>query len=109
MVNPDSIRLALHGQQFYGPAEPWVWAMARTMVESLFIAGHKIVILDATNTTRERRKAWISRKWSTVWRLIETPVDVCLERASGDGPLKEAIRRMAENWEPLGPEDKVVY
>ena len=55
VVNPDSIRLAIHGQPFIGDAEPFVWATARTMVNAMFIAGHQHVILDATNTTRKRR------------------------------------------------------
>jgi len=108
MVNPDSIRLALHGQQFYGPAEPWVWAMARTMAESLFLAGHQVVILDATNTTKERRSAWISKKWKTVFRLVDTTVDVCLERTT-DAGLRAAIQRMATNWEPLGPDEARMF
>lgn len=58
VVNPDAIRLALHGQRFYGPAEPFVWATAKLMVRSLFGAAHRKVIVDATNCTRKRRDEW---------------------------------------------------
>jgi len=59
IVCPDQIRLALHGQRFVAMAEPFVWAIARTMVISLFGAGHQKVILDACNTTRKRRDDWL--------------------------------------------------
>ena len=49
VVNPDSIRLALHGHRFREESEEHVWAIAKTMVNSLFIAGHDKVIVDATN------------------------------------------------------------
>lgn len=58
IVNPDSIRLAIHGQPFIKEAEPFVWATAKYMVRSLFLAGHDVVILDATNITRKRRDEW---------------------------------------------------
>lgn len=45
VVNPDAIRLALHGQAFLQEAEPLVWVMAKYMVEALFLAGHSTVIL----------------------------------------------------------------
>lgn len=102
MVNPDSIRLALHGQAFYAPAEPMVWTITRLMVRSLFKAGHDIVILDATNTTRQRRKEWVPRDgdwYQTLHKVILTPKDVCLTRASDD--LKPVIERMADAYEPL--------
>ena len=67
VVNPDSIRLRLHGQVFAPQAEPFVWAVAHLMVESLFEAGHSTVILDATNISRRRRRGWRtnSARWST--------------------------------------------
>lgn len=107
MVNPDSIRLALHGQRFVSQAEPHVWAIAKTMVRALFLAGHPTVILDATNTTRERRREWQSRDWETFFRIFPTPLEECLQRAQGDEELIEVIRRMAANYEPPGPEDSI--
>ena len=81
VVNPDSIRLALTGQRFYGPAEPTVWATAKLMVNSLFIAGHDVVVLDATNTQEERRREWLSKDFSTRWVTFPTPIEVCRQRA----------------------------
>jgi predicted kinase len=40
IVNPDSVRLALHGRAFFPQAEAMVWAIVGVMVRSLFAAGH---------------------------------------------------------------------
>lgn len=115
IVNPDSIRLALHGQPFYGDAEPFVWSIAKCMVRSLFLAGHETVILDATNITRKRRDDWISKDWLREFIVIGSPdgVDTYLKRAERTcrdeehlESLKAVIRRMAEAWEPVSDEER---
>lgn len=100
-VNPDSIRLALHGQEFCPSAEPMVWAVARLMVKSLFLAGHPVVILDATNLTPRRRDEWLSKDWTCEYVGFTTPMEVCLERAHATGKpnLCPVIRRMAKDQE----------
>ena len=104
IVNPDSIRLAIHGQAFVAKAEPFVWATAKAMVRALFLAGHDRVILDATNTTRKRRDEWRSDEWATFFKHVDTPKDVCLERGDcGIGPI---IGRMAEQFEPLADDEE---
>jgi len=107
IVNPDAIRIALHGQRFAAPAEPFVWAIAKVMVKALFEAGHASVILDATNTTEARRKEWISKSWQTHWRVFDTPKDICIERAklSGMPDLIPVIEKMAAEFElpPVTP------
>lgn len=107
IVNPDSIRLALHGQPFYGPAEPLVWAHARLMVRSLFLAGHQRVVLDATNTTRKRRDEWQSKEWAAFFKPIHMDIETCLERADGNPGLQEAIRKMSDQWEPIAADEMV--
>lgn len=84
IVNPDSIRLALTGQAFKWESEPMVWAIARYMVESLFLSGHPIVILDACNLTTTRREAWVSGKWTCVLHLVPTDATTCTVRARLD-------------------------
>lgn len=103
IVNPDSIRLAVHGQTFLPSAEPLVWTIARYMVKSLFFAGHDRVILDATNMTRKWRDEWLSNEWNVRYRVFDTPKDVCIARAMDGGreDLVLAIERMALNYEPL--------
>ena len=98
IVSPDAIRLALHGQQFIASAEPTVWATARLMVASLFLAGHSAVILDACNITVKRREEWASREWGRIFVVVDTPPDVCIRRANDT--MKGAIARMASCVEP---------
>jgi len=104
IVCPDSIRLALHGQPFIGLAEPFVWAIAKVMVRSLFLSGHEQVILDATNVTRERRDAWRSRDWDRVFVEVTTPLAECLQRTD-DAGLTAAILRMYDEFEAVDPEE----
>ena len=112
IVNPDSIRLAIHGQPFISEAEPFVWATAKTMVSALFLAGHKVVVVDATNTTRSRRDFWRSSKWNREYKVfggngpedvhmcIGRAIETCKTKEHADG-LVAAINRMAEGWEPI--------
>ena len=114
IVNPDSIRLGLHGQPFIGLAEPFVWAIAKVMIRSLFIAGHSRVILDATNTTKTRREEWKSTDWNREFQLFEVDAETCKERAKKsatdsdhrDG-LFAAIDRMNGQMEPISKEEEM--
>jgi predicted kinase len=103
IVNPDSIRLAIHRQRFIDLAEPFVWAVAKTMVRALFLAGHDTVILDACNTTRKRRDEWKSDDWQTRFVQISTSEGTCIERANeiGDSQIVPVIERMNAQYEAL--------
>lgn len=107
IVNPDSIRLALHGQRFQAEAEPFVWAIAKVMVRSLFLAGHSTVILDATNTTKKRRDEWIDKAWETRFQHFIAPKEVCEARSvqMGDTYILPIIAKMAAQFEPLTPSE----
>src|SRR5436190_1189470 len=98
IVSPDAIRLAIHGQRFVQSAEPFVWATAEVMVRALFLAGHRVVILDATNVTRKRRDRWRSAEWETRFKLIGASRETCLCRASleNDAYIVPVINRMAD-------------
>jgi predicted kinase len=108
IVNPDAIRLAIHGQAFVGLAEPFVWAVAKAMVRALFIAGHDTVILDATNTTRKRRDEWKSSDWTLAFMHIDTPAIVCHARAArvGETAMEDVIERMSRQFEPLADDEQ---
>jgi predicted kinase len=101
VVNPDSIRLALHGQAFHGPAEPFVWAMAYMMADSLFRAGHETVVVDATNVSAKRREEWTRRYPDHFLQIFDTPPAVCMARANeiGRADLIPVIERMAREWD----------
>jgi predicted kinase len=113
VVNPDSIRLALHGHRFFAQAEPFVWAMAYSMVEALFRAGHETVIVDATHVSEKRRAAWFDRVCGPGFPLsvelslqvIETSPEVCRSRAlaEGDHEIIPVIDRMAAEWDLPAP------
>ncbi len=107
IVCPDAIRLALHGQRFVALAEPFVWAIAKVMVRSLFRAGHQVVVLDACNVSRNRRGEWLDPEWRTRFALIGTPPVVCVRRAdeTNDTVIVPVIKRMAEEWEDLGEDE----
>ena len=115
IVNPDSIRLALHGKPFLPEAEQFVWAIAKCMVNALFLAGHETVVLDATNTTRKRRDEWKSSKWMREYFEFERDPALCKQRAKQtaidlehlDGLLL-AIDRMNEQYESVGFDEEMV-
>lgn len=101
IVNPDAIRLAVHGQRYRAEAEPLVWSIAQVMVRALFGAGHETVILDATNMNEYRRDQWRSTEWTRAFKIFDTPVDVCLARAAGDTELQGVIKLMDSTRTPV--------
>lgn len=101
IVNPDSIRLAIHGQRFIPLAEPFVWLIAKVMVRALFLTGHHEVILDATNTTRARRAEWFDANWERDYVVMTADEATCLARAESDEAIIPIIRKMAASFEPL--------
>ena|ERR1051326_6352277 len=111
MVNPDSVRLAVYGQRYLQKMEPMVWMATAWMVQSLFLAGHDKVIVDATNVTRKRRDVWVKlgmeNGYQTFFKVIDVPLKVCLERAvaANDSEIIPVIRRMHAEAEPLGPDE----
>ena len=110
VVSPDGVRLAVTGQRFVREAEPAVWSVVRYMVRALFHAGHKTVILDATNMTKSGRKFWLDESKngnygdSTVMFVtFDTDPDLCKARALGTGmaDLLPVIDMMHESFEEL--------
>lgn len=103
VVNRDAIRLALHGQAYIQSAEDMVTAIETYMIKALFLAGHDIVIVDATHTTRVRRDRWESLEWERKFAVFDASAAECVQRAvSGDrDDLVPVIRRMWGNYEPV--------
>ena len=107
IVNPDSIRLALHGQAYIQSAEKVVWMVAELMVKALFLAGHPTVIVDATNASKKRRDAW-KGDWETQFVVFEANKETCSLRAieADREDLLPVIERMAETWERLDEDEQ---
>jgi len=110
IVNPDSIRLALHGQRYAANAESYVWAIADTMVKSLFLGGHEVVVVDATNNTWKRRAFWSNSNWDTYCKLMNFSRSTCIQRARriNDSEIVPVIERMANNHEHLREDEQDV-
>ena len=109
-VCPDEIRLALHGEAFIGRAEPFVWAIAETMARALLLGGHRVVI-DAVNSTVERRRQWVclAREFHKELQIyvVPTPYEVCLKRR-GDLEL-HVLERMNRQFEqPTSDEGTII-
>lgn len=110
IVNPDSFRLAIHGQTFLGSAEPFVWAAVYAAVDALRLAGHDVVV-DGTHMTKKRREPWEQRGAEFV--LMHTSEEVCLQRArlNAREDLIPIIERMAAECdlpEAIGLSKRVV-
>jgi predicted kinase len=111
IVCPDAIRLAKTGQRWWGPIEHEVWATARTMIRALFLAGHKIVILDATALKRQQRDQFKCSQdvvWERYIQSIDTDVEICKDRAEKTYPeLVPIIDWFAENREVIQPDEDI--
>ena len=114
IVCPDAIRLSKTGKRWFRPIEHEVWATARTMVRVLFLAGHKTVILDSTAGTRQQRDFFMPSPdvpWRRYVKIVPTNPQACILRALG-GPYPElegVIEFMADNWEPIQPEERIIH
>jgi predicted kinase len=114
IMNPDSVRLALHGQRYLAESEDLVWAVARIMVRSLFLAGHNKVVVDATNIKRYYRDQWRPRTgdcWDRVVHcLIPATKKTCIRRAhkTNDQEIVPVIEKMADQYEPLELDEPLI-
>jgi predicted kinase len=110
IVSKDAIRLALHGERFLAEREDEVHEISRVMIHALFLAGHRIVVLDETNTTIKRRNQCRSKYWTVRFKVFSTPKEECIRRAlkTSDSVIIPVIERMAKQFEPLTPEEKLL-
>lgn len=108
VVRRDDIRLALHGQRYVSPAEPFVKAISDVMIRSLFLSGHEVVICDETNYSRATRDYHKSNAWRTVFYEVPTTPDVCKERAiaTGQPDLIPVIDSMWARRDPLRDDEE---
>lgn len=87
-----------------------VWSIAKYMAKALFLAGHDLVIIDATNATKHRRDYWKpfydSEDWELIFKHFSTSKEECIMRAKKDNreDLIPIIERTAENFDLEGVE-----
>ena len=107
IVNPDSIRLALHGKRYLAERENEVWVIAHQMVNALFLAGHEDVCLDATNISRKRRDDWACELWNRRFIMVDASKEECLKRAleDDDHEIIPIIEKMSAEYEPITEEE----
>lgn len=103
VICPDTIRLALHGKQFDQASEPEVWKITKTAVKALLMSGHDVIV-DATNTTRRRRRMWVDMADEFNLKLliyhVDTPYRECIKRNNDINRLDQSIiNRMKDQFE----------
>ena len=110
IVSKDAVRLALHGERFLVEKEDEVHRISRIMIHALFLAGHKVVVLDDTNTTVNRRNQCRSKHWSVRFKVFNTSKEECLRRAeaTNDTVIIPVIKKMAAQFDPLTDEEKML-
>src|SRR3990167_4981228 len=110
IVSKDNIRLALHGRVYETLAEPFVKAISKVMVHSLFLSGHRIVIADETHYSRLARDFMSDGPWTTRFYHVPTSTEVCHQRATDTNQpwLHPVIDEMSSRYEPLG-ENELIY
>lgn len=105
IVSADRTRLLVYGEKFWDAGEELMWAIHRNVVLRGLLEQGLDIVVDETNTTIARRKRIISlaKKYGYEIEAVvfDTPVEVCVERATGNIPLLGAIQRMSEQWEPV--------
>ena len=105
VVASDAIRLALFGKLWWAPGEHQVMATARTMVRSLFFAGHPTVIFDSLNITNVSRHFWLPTSdcmWDLYYKIIGEKPKVCISRAikSDQAYFIPVIEKAVNEWQP---------
>lgn len=102
---PDDFRMELTGQEFYAPAEEYVWATVKLSARVLLKTDYTVVI-DATHLTRGSRAQWIriannlNKECCAYW--FQTPYEVCCARNKARTRVvpDDVMQRMMEGFEP---------
>ena len=97
IVNRDSIRMALYDQPYILELENIVSFIEDKMVESLFIAGHNEIIIDATHLKQKYIDKW-QNQYNVKLVYFSTSINECKRRAIENKKeyLIDVIDRMVE-------------
>lgn len=117
VVSPDDFRWALHGNAFIKQAEPFVWASVELAVRALLKSGNDVIV-DATNTTAQRRKQWkqVADEFGIHLEVLymTTSYDECVKRIymqDKEDTMLDVLDRMYTSFEPPDPQSEgcIVY
>ena len=92
---PDDFRKDITGQDYYPPAEDFVWAQVKTTARVLARRGYHVVI-DATALSKWSRAQWVKIANDlevdiTVY-VFDTPISICkIRNASRDRKVPEDV------------------
>jgi predicted kinase len=116
IVSADDIRESVHNKEYIACFEPMIQAIREYILIYILKKGYNVVI-DETNLTIERRKNIFNlvkkygKKYSVKCVVIDTPLDVVLERTEFDD-FKETIKRKyKESTIPMKKEgfDEIIF
>ncbi len=106
---PDDFRLALTGQQYYGPAEDMVWSHVKIAARVLLWREYDVII-DGTHLTRASRGSWIrlangiGAVVGCLWQKVPPDVARQRNRARSEGqivPEREMDRMIGSFRDPM--------
>lgn len=87
-----------------GKAAPDPLAFTKQLIECLFAAGNKVVILLAENLTEQERQYWqdeTDASWQTVFREFQISEKEALRKAMASGASKQELSRIRERAKEL--------
>jgi predicted kinase len=105
VISADDLRFIVYNQRFWSDGESLMWSIRSMMLKYLMQQGIDIII-DETNTTKERRKPIIKLAKQFGYKIIGCMVkgawvDDCVKRAekTNQPDLIPIIKNMADKWE----------
>jgi predicted kinase len=103
-ISADDLRWLVYGHKFFSCGEDYVWAARKTMLRYLLSQGFPVIV-DETNTTKERRNDIIKYcryEDYKVWGLfVNTSKETCIQRIYDEDTIEEvslikATERMSD-------------
>lgn len=103
VVSADEFRFLVYNQRFWSGGEPLMWSIREMFLKMLMKQGIDIIV-DETNTTKDRRAPIISLAkeygYTIQCQVIQTNREVCMDRAleNGQDNLVPIIDRMSKQF-----------
>ena len=81
-----------------------VSGLTRTIITSLFLSGNREIVLCGLFLTKAQREFWVDPMWGRIFKLFDTPYEVCKERSPG-GEWLEHLEQKYKSFQPITPEE----